>query len=117
MSDIGQVVKVRVLGKDYEVRPTFAMLVATEKRCGPLMGILRTLGDGLTARNASAIVYEALAAADRKGAPSFDAVLAWASSGFDELKAAHNAASEILSAALPQPKEPEEGADSPPPAE
>jgi len=110
-------VRLRVLGKDYEVRPTFAVLVRTEKRCGALMGLLSRLSrdGGISANEAAAVLHECVQSVDRKG-PSFDAILAWATTGLVELSEACNGAAELLAAALPKPKEAEEGDASPPAA-
>jgi hypothetical protein len=112
-TEIGALVNLTIAGKDFAVRPTFAVLIRAEKRVGSLLSLLGRLGDGqaLTCEEASGILFEAINA-EHPRALGYAAIATWASSGMESLTQAVGAAAEILVAGMPKPRE---GVDASPP--
>jgi hypothetical protein len=114
-TEIGAQVNGTIAGKDYTVRPTFAVLIRAEKRIGSLLALINRLGNGhaLTCEEACGVIFEAINAEKQMGI-TMSSLSAWAMTDMGTLSDAVKFASEILFAGMPKRRE--DADESPQPA-
>lgn len=103
MTEIGSVVTVNVCGKEYDIRPTFAVLIRSEKKIGSIMALMSRIGDGkmMTAEEVAAVLREGVASAD-KNSPGFADILKSVSESPEKLAEGLTGALAIMTCALPK---------------